>query len=180
MRKVLEEKDFVRRPWKNGRGITNEIMVWPPGEEEFVWRLSQATLGESGPFSVFPGIERWLVLLKGNPVTLKHGDRNHKLELMSPYSFPGDIETHAEVSGNGSDFNLMLRRGIASGKITVGTAGTLKVTAGHFGIFSCAPITVDGKEIRKNSFYYIEDETGTDLSVESQEPFLIIHIEGIL
>lgn len=180
MRKVLEEKDYMKRPWKNGRGITNEIMVWPPGEENFVWRLSQATLGESGPFSIFPGIERWLVLLEGNSITLKHSDREHKLGLMTPYSFQGSEETWAEVTGPGSDFNLMLRQGKASGKITIGQTGSVKVSSQQYGLFSTTPFKVDGKEIRENSFYYIEDEKGTDVIVESTQSFLIIHIEGTL
>ena len=180
MRKLLEEKDYVRRTWKNGRGITSEILLSPPGEENFDWRLSQATLVDSGPFSIFPGINRWLVLLKGNPVILKHTDREHTLELMTPYSFSGQEETWARVSAPGADFNLMLREGKATGRITIGQTGLHKVSSDQFAIFSPAPSLIDGKTIEKYSLYYIENEIGSDVTIESTEPFLIIHIEGIL
>lgn len=178
MRKILEEKDFLRRPWKNGRGITNEIMVSPPGSEHFVWRLSQATLGESGPFSVFPGIHRWLVLLEGNPVTLNHTGQSHCLKLLEPYAFSGAEETFAEVTATGKDFNLMLREGKASGSLSVGTTGSHTITTSVYGIYSLSHMTINGETISKNSFYYVEDESGETLSINSDKPFLIIQIEG--
>jgi len=168
MRKVLEEKVFVRRPWKNGRGTTNEILVWPSGEEHFIWRLSQASLGESGPFSDFPGVERWLVLLEGNSVVLKHPDRTHELKLMKPYSFSGSEETFAEVNGPGMDFNLMLRQGRARGKISVGRSGKITIPSRFFGIFYTDTYRLE----------YFEDEQGHDIVVESAEPFLVIQIEA--
>lgn len=180
MRKVLEEKDFTTKLWKNGKGITQEILVSPSDREDFDWRISLATLGESGSFSSFPGVLRWLVLLEGNPVTLKHTDRTHELVRMTPYSFSGGEETSAVVSGPGRDLNLMLREGRARGKISVGVPGRIKVTTKHFGLFSTDSIRVDGVDMEKNSFYYIEDEPGRELSVDSPSSFLILHIQGPL
>lgn len=178
MRKVLEEKDFIKKPWKNGRGTTHEIMVWPPGVDNFDWRISHATLGESGPFSLFPGVSRWIVLLEGNSVQLRHRDRAHELKLLTPYSFQGDEETYAEVSGPGSDFNLMLRNGKASGKITIGTEGKIRITSRYFGIFSKDEMKIGGLKISKRSFCFFEDEKDIEILVETSGPFLIIHIEA--
>lgn len=180
MRKVLEEKDFTKKLWKNGRGITKEIMVKPAGAEDFDWRISLATLGESGPFSSFPGIIRWLVLLEGADVTLKHTDRTHELAPMTPYFFSGDEETSAVVRGPGRDFNLMLKEGKANGKISVGLPGRIKVHTKYFGLFATESMRVDGVDLNKNSFYYIEDEIGHEFVVDSLSSFLIIHIEGLI
>ena len=51
-------------PWKNGGGSTTEIAIAPPGAglDDFDWRISLATISEDGPFSVFPGIDRTLIL----------------------------------------------------------------------------------------------------------------------
>lgn len=51
-----------RMPWKNGRGETTEIAVWPEGAglQDFGWRLSMAGVSEHGAFSAFPGsTARW-------------------------------------------------------------------------------------------------------------------------
>ena len=56
-------------PWKNGRGTTTELALWPPDSNfeggEFDWRLSIAPVDEPGPFSSFPGVERILTVTQG-------------------------------------------------------------------------------------------------------------------
>ena len=49
-------------PWKNGGGSTTEIAIAPLGAtvDKFDWRISLATIANSGPFSVFPGVDRTL------------------------------------------------------------------------------------------------------------------------
>ena len=41
---VLRAADHRRMPWKNGRGETTEIAIWPPtaGLDGFDWRISMA------------------------------------------------------------------------------------------------------------------------------------------
>jgi len=55
-------------PWKNGAGSTTEIAVFPQdaGFTDFDWRVSLATIGADGPFSVFPGVDRTLALVEGH------------------------------------------------------------------------------------------------------------------
>ena len=72
MREVLHlSRDDARRvPWKNGRGATEELALWPRDsrfeQDDFEWRISKAVVDESGPFSMFPGFERILVVLRGD------------------------------------------------------------------------------------------------------------------
>jgi environmental stress-induced protein Ves len=60
-------------PWKNGGGATREIACWPPGAglDDFDWRASIATIAASGPFSVFAGVDRTIMLLDGGGVLLR-------------------------------------------------------------------------------------------------------------
>lgn len=103
-------------PWRNGRGVTRERLVWPPGSADgaFDWRLSIAAVDEPGAFSAFPGIERILTVLRGDALVLTHGAAapRARLRRLEPYRFPGDWPTAAELpAGPIEDFNVMTRVG---------------------------------------------------------------------
>ena len=103
-------------PWLNGGGSTTELLVDPPGatlQTGFRWRLSQAGLEQSGPFSRFDGYDRTLLLLTGRGVRLDHGPQGRVL-LAQPLDacvFPGEWETQGVlVDGPCRDFNVMSAR----------------------------------------------------------------------
>lgn len=103
-------------PWKNGGGSTREIACWPPGAglNDFGWRISIATIAASGPFSVFAGIDRHIMLLDGDGVRLQSpGSIAHQLDTPGqPFAFSGDLPIHCTLLGGASsDFNVMARRG---------------------------------------------------------------------
>lgn len=103
-------------PWKNGRGVTRELAVWPPGAADgaFDWRLSIAAVDEPGPFSEFPGVERILTVLRGAALVLTHEDAapRARLRRLEPYRFSGEWPTSAELpDGPIEDFNVMTRVG---------------------------------------------------------------------
>jgi len=120
----LRPADARRVPWKNGRGFTDELALWPPGASfergDFDWRISKAAVEEDGPFSSFPGFERVLVVTEGAGLILDHGTSapRAKLERLVPYRFSGDWETRAElVDGRVADFNVIWRRDRAHAEI---------------------------------------------------------------
>jgi environmental stress-induced protein Ves len=122
----LRAADARRVPWKNGRGFTDELAIWPPGagfeRAEFDWRISRATVEEDGPFSSFPGFERVLVVTQGAGIVLDHGAHapRAKLERLLPYRFSGDWPTRAElVAGPIADFNVLCRRGVVRAEVDV-------------------------------------------------------------
>jgi environmental stress-induced protein Ves len=104
-------------PWKNGGGSTREIACWPPGAglSDFGWRVSIATIAASGPFSVFQGIDRHIMLLEGDGVRLQssEGHIDHLLDRPhTPFAFSGDATIGCTLLGGASsDFNVMTRRG---------------------------------------------------------------------
>lgn len=105
-------------PWKNGRGVTRELALWPSGASlarlDFDWRISCAPVDEPGPFSLVPGFERILVVTQGAGCALVHGadaPRAH-LRRLEPYRFRGDWSTAAELPyGPVADFNVMFAPG---------------------------------------------------------------------
>ena len=103
-------------PWKNGGGSTREIACWPPGAglNDFGWRISIATIAAPGPFSVFAGIDRHIMLLDGDGVRLQSpGSIDHRLDKPGqPFAFSGDLPIICTLLGGASsDFNVMARRG---------------------------------------------------------------------
>ncbi|WP_321161179.1 HutD/Ves family protein [Verminephrobacter eiseniae] len=113
------------QPWKNGAGSTQELACWPPGAgmDHFAWRLSVATIARTGPFSVFPGVQRQIMLLGGDGVHLRHarGRWEHLLDQRwQPFAFDGDEPLECRLAGGPSTaLNLMLRHGLCSGTLQV-------------------------------------------------------------
>ena len=109
---VIPANEYRRVRWKNGTGWTREI-VRVPDREEWDWRLSIAEIEQDGPFSVFPGIDRELVLIRGNGLRLRFEDGEVR-ELQPPHErirFAGERVVGGELlEGPTHDFNLMWRR----------------------------------------------------------------------
>ncbi|CAO97268.1 HutD/Ves family protein [Erwinia tasmaniensis] len=97
--------------WRNGGGETREIISFPPGVEDFDWRISIATIAADGDFSPFPGVDRLITLLNGG-VTLYREDRIYqRLALNQPFAFAGEESIRARIDDTrSSDFNIMVRR----------------------------------------------------------------------
>lgn len=109
--------DHLIMPWKNGLGFTREIAIDPKdasmSDAGFRWRLSIATVDQSGPFSSFPGIDRTIMVIDGNGMELTvAGQAPHLLDrCFVPFSFPGDAATECKlIDGPIRDFNLMVNR----------------------------------------------------------------------
>ena len=110
--------DYRTMPWKNGGGITHEMFIYPEDatlqKGDFLWRLSSANVGESGPFSTFPGYDRVLFLLSGNGLELTVNGET--VPLRSPFDslrFRGEHDASCMLTdGPVTDFNIFCRREI--------------------------------------------------------------------
>ncbi|MHC1481351.1 HutD/Ves family protein [Frateuria aurantia] len=130
--RLLRAGALLARAWKNGGGMTREIACEPAGAglDHFDWRISVAEIAKSGPFSLYEGVDRQLVLLEGEGMHLLPAcGVSQSLEApMAMAHFAGEMPMYAELrSGPTRDFNLMLRRGRWHGRIERWAAG---VTAG--------------------------------------------------
>ena len=179
MRKVLKSSLYVKRPWKNRLGTTQEIIVWPEGaEDKFTWRISLADLKDSGAFSVYPDMDRILVVLEGKEIELSHAGNHLALPPMTPYPFDGALEVFAGISVPGRDLNLMMRKNMARGKITVLSGkNTIKVTPHFLGIFSTGKLLVDGESLDGNDFFFLSEERDKAITVDGLEKYLLVEID---
>ena len=129
--RLLRAAAHRRMPWKNGGGVTTEIAVFPPGAglDDFDWRISMARVDCDGPFSLFPGVDRTLMLLDGEGLHLSVEGRE-PFHLARPYqiaAFPADAPASANLeAGPITDLNVMTRRGVCTAEIN-----PLRVSGGH-------------------------------------------------
>lgn len=141
-------------PWKNGGGATRELACWPAGAdmEQFDWRVSVATIAQSGPFSRFAGVDRIITLLTGDGVHLRQPGTgiDHRLDQpLQPFAFAGDGGMECDLlGGTSTDFNLMTRRGRWQGAVQVlrglavlpaRPAGLLLAVQGRWTVAPAAP-----------------------------------------
>lgn len=97
-------------PWRNGGGVTCELLAAPAGER-WHWRISIAEVARDGPFSPYPGVQRWIALVEGPGFALDFGAQNRRvLRRPAPLHFDGTLAPHCTLlAGPTRDLNLMLR-----------------------------------------------------------------------
>lgn len=113
--RILRAAGRRRIAWKNGGGQAEDIATEPPDAswEAMDWRVSRAWITASGPFSIFPGIDRTFVVVEGGVELSPAGMAPARLTPSSPpYGFPGDVATGCRLSGGDAvAFNVMTARG---------------------------------------------------------------------
>lgn len=150
--RIIRAQDCPPQRWKNGMGRTREIAVFPPGADmaSFLWRVSVAEVDSAAPFSAFPGVDRHIALLDGAGFNMTlDGAHTHRLDrLYVPFAFPGEASvTVSLIDGATRDFNLMLRRGQAAGRIDAWHAPGPYAPGANVVLIYCArgeTATVDG------------------------------------
>lgn len=110
---IIEPMAWRAQPWRNGAGVTHELVRWPEGEAYAV-RISVADVAAPATFSSFAGYRRWLYLLEGGPVTLALDAGDVVLaEPADGLAFAGDARVAATAVARPSrDLNFMVREGL--------------------------------------------------------------------
>jgi len=97
MMKLLKNSDYQTMTWKNGLGSTAQIEIHPAtadfSQGNFLWRVSSASVRSDGPFSQFPGYDRWLIVLAGKGLLIN----GFPLQPLSPFHFSGNELIHSEL-----------------------------------------------------------------------------------
>ena len=128
--RILKSESFIATPWKNGGGVTREILK-QDGATGFDWRLSIATVDQSGPFSRFDGYHRILTVLSGKGMWLKSPGQDRQAAPLQPVHFDGaeDIDG-VLIDGPCRDFNVIYRPDVYAAKVDVVT-GPCEVQGHH-------------------------------------------------
>jgi uncharacterized protein len=106
------------QPWRNGGGMTRELLAWPEGA---AWqcRISVADIERDGDFSAFPGVERWFAVIEGAGVELGFEAGPVPLSPKSePCKFDGTAAPGCRLlAGPTRDLNLMAQQATGHGRM---------------------------------------------------------------
>ena len=129
--RVLRLADRVTMPWKNGGGVTHELLRSGEGAAGFGLRLSVAEVAADGPFSRFPGVDRVILMLHGGGFRLRRDD-GHTVTIdrpHAPFAFVGeDAWDCALLDGPVVDFNVMTDRATRRAQVAVEGPGPVEAT----------------------------------------------------
>lgn len=124
MANIVYPKDFKEMPWKNGQGTTKEIFRIPHESQpdQSYFRISTALVAQSGRFSEYPNMNRFLMLLEGKGFNLHFEDQT-KVTLSAGYDsfeFEGEESINCQlIEGPCLDFNVMTMRGWGESTVTL-------------------------------------------------------------
>lgn len=174
---VLHLGDVLPTPWRNGGGVTRELLAWP-NPQDWIWRMSVAEVARSGPFSRFQGVQRWFAVLGGAGVRLNMGEHTHELTSRSaPLCFDGAVPVDCQLlDGATQDFNLMVRanRAAARMKRVCGTLSMVLDAPKTIAIYAARAMTTvflkqDSLKIPAYSLAWQTLPTGATVQIDTTE-----------
>ncbi len=107
---LIRLADTPMRRWRNGGGVTRELLAWP-GQEGWRVRISVADIEADGPFSTYPGVQRWFTVLAGGGIALTIAGAERTCRAGDdPIAFSGESSASCRpLAGVSRDLNFMLR-----------------------------------------------------------------------
>jgi environmental stress-induced protein Ves len=121
---LIAVDDRPPQPWRNGGGVTRELFTWSAADADpagpWQLRLSVADITRDGPFSAFPGVDRWFAVLQGGGVRLALPGRPACTLTpdSDPLHFAGEAAPAcALLAGATRDLNLMVQRAAGQGSM---------------------------------------------------------------
>ncbi len=140
---LVDANHVHAQPWRNGGGCTRELLVWPTAQH-WLFRVSLAQVAQDGPFSAFPGIERWIALVEGNGMTLRFASGCERLSIgQEPLRFDGALAPGCALHrGAITDLNLMVDRSRGSGLLASADGQEWNDGSQWRGVFAASPCTL--------------------------------------
>lgn len=157
------------------KGTSQELFIYPPAsnfqKRDFLFRISLATVeAETSEFTPLPGIQRTLMLLKGEHTLMHKGHHTRSLLPFDQDYFRGEWQTSSR--GKATNFNLMC---------STGASGTLNHIAGGQGERMTIVARSDFELVYlfsgKSSYHGELIESGDCLVIEKEKASLLIVCE---
>ena len=167
MIKQIHASEFKEMPWRNGKGITTELYRIPAEDPaQFNFRLSVARISQDAPFSIFPEIDRHMLILEGKGVMLIQDGKHLKLtDDGQYYSFPGEAKIESRLlEGQVLDFNVMTKRNWGESSVHLAENEKIRSTAHFTFIYQHGP---------KPSLYILEPNDEMHIN----QPSIIIELK---
>ncbi len=141
------------QPWKNGRGSTRELLAWPHAHAWWL-RVSVAEVGRDGPFSAFPGVDRWFAVVDGAGVelSLTSGPRRVGHDAVPLRFDGGQAPLCTLLNGPTTDLNLMLQRDAGTGALRAAEPGHEWISSAPWrGLYAADAMTLCVEGIDRDS-----------------------------
>jgi len=182
MTKLLKKVNYQSMPWKNGLGSTSQIAIAPADADfaqgGYLWRVSSATVRAAGPFSQFPGYDRWLVVLSGEGLLIN----GFPLLPLSPFHFSGDELIHSElINDTVVDLGIIYRRDKVQASVMLNSlqnSQTLALTKGtHFLYAVQGTFAAEQVSISEGDTLQVEGPTMMELTAADGAPVKYLHLK---
>ncbi|WP_160111720.1 HutD/Ves family protein [Paraburkholderia piptadeniae] len=132
----MQVRDIASVPsgkWRNGKGVTRTLAA-----EGTDWRVSIAEVERDGPYSMFDGMTRLSVILRGKGVVLRAGSLTTTLTPFAVAEYDGGVAWDASLlDGPVTALNVICKRHIFRPTVRALT-GHLSVPAGATAIVLAA------------------------------------------
>ena len=180
---VRRAADRPAQPWRNGGGVTRDVARYPE-TGEFDWRVSVADIDRDGAFSTFEGVDRVIVLVEGEAMTLTVSGVDHALSWGEPFGFDGGQPTSCCLPGPPTrDLNVMTRRGRARSAVDVVQIGSAPVAFAAAGplllVALSGPVSVTssaGLEVELGVLDALEWRAAASVRVAGPGTVVAIHV----
>lgn len=179
--------DLPSKPWKNKRGQTIELAIDPPTanfpDDDFNYRISCADVNDDGPFSIFEGYDRALLVWKGNGLIL-NGKKLLPLEVLN---FSGrEAQDCKLLSGPVRDLGIIYKSGKVECSMSIYKgpreefALSLDTTSQISFVFCTDGNLQIGREnLSVEEFARIENENEVELQLAANTKFVLIQIKKL-
>ena len=140
MIELLKSSSYQSGPWKNGKGLTHQIAIFPANasilEKNFLWRISTAEVRLADPFSTYPDWDRKLIVWTGEGLLLN----GKSLIPNTPIGFSGEELIHCDPIGHSPvvDFGIIYKKKYIRAELEVlriSLPTTLSFESGTFFLF---------------------------------------------
>lgn len=136
--RIISKDDYARKPWKNGRGETLDVLLIPENatHADFDVRVAFSPIPADSPFSRYDNVERFLTLVEGDELALEFENQREVLKKNQSLRFDCELP----VTGRPSDadvmvINIMARRtGYNLGSCAVTTEISENLEAGEMAV----------------------------------------------
>jgi environmental stress-induced protein Ves len=180
---LLKKSSYKESSWKNGKGITRQIAIYPEhatvAANNFLWRISNALVIQSDPFSHFSNCERQLVVWRGAGLRLN----GTPLLPNSPIIFSGEENINCELLGDTpvEDLGIIYLKNsvLTCLKVLVLTAPTtINLDRGIHFLFLAEGIDciVNGVKLEVSDSLRVENEDKLLISSPSHSSLTIYHL----
>ena len=156
-------------PWANGLGTSYEVASDRNVDDVWTWRVAIAPVVLDGPFSVLPGVDRQLVVINGEGMTLSIDGEIVECPPGRVVRFAGDSVTIASlVDGPVVDLGLMtVRDSVIGSMVVIADAGDVVESDVLVAVGEAAFEDKDGKHYILGSKDALLDVRGHQLALLS-------------